>query len=121
MSTCFGILIEPEREQYIGNNMMTLWDLMKKNDLKVTLYFSIINGETIGPFPDWIGNPSLKSFSEDRVVKVLDAILSRYHIVDSVIIAAETDEHFRYQEQNIPVHTKNYLMDVYDKNQRKTS
>jgi hypothetical protein len=75
----------------------------KKNDLKVTLYFSIINGETLGPFPAWIGKPSLNAIQEDRLVNVLDAILARYDIVDIVVIAGETESQFRYHEQNIPV------------------
>ena len=100
----FWNLIEPEREQYDWKQYDRLMGFNEKNNLKVTLYFSIINGKTLGPFPDWIGNPSLKSISEDNLVNVLDSVLSRYHIVDSVIIAAGTDEHFRYQERDIPVY-----------------
>ena len=41
--------------------------LNEKNDLKVTLYFSIINGETLGPFPKWIGKPTLNGINEDEL------------------------------------------------------
>ena len=64
----------------------------------------MINGETLGPFPNWIGKPSLNSLGEDRLVSVLDEILSRYHIVDTVIISGETESQFRYYEQNIPIY-----------------
>jgi hypothetical protein len=58
----------------------------------------------LGPFPDWIGKPTLNGINEDELVTVLDAILSRYHIVDSVIIAGETESQFRYNERWIPVY-----------------
>ena len=86
---------------------------MKKNNLKVTLFFSVINGETLGPFPDWIGKPSLNSIGEERLVSVLDEILSRYHIIDYVIIGGETESQFRYYEQNIPVY-KELFSNVYE-------
>jgi len=88
--------------------------LNQKNDLKVTLYFSIINGETLGPFPKWIGKPSLNGINEDELVTVLDAILSRYNIVDSVIIAGDTESQFRYNEQFIPVYHE-LFSNVYDR------
>ena len=110
----FWNMIEPEREQYDWKQYDRVMAFNEKNNLKVTLYFSVINGKTLGPFPDWIGNPSLKSISEDNLVNVLDSVLSRYHIVDSVIISAGTDEHFRYQEQEIPVFEE-LFNNVYDK------
>lgn len=100
----FWNLIEPEKGNYDWKQSDLWMDFNKQNDLKVTLYFSIINGKTLGPFPDWIGKPSLLSISEDNLVNVLDAILSRYDIIDTVIIAGDTDAYFRYNEQNIPVY-----------------
>ena len=110
----FWNLIEPEREKFDWKQYDRLMGFNEKNNLKVTLYFSLINGKTLGPFPDWIGNPSLKSISEDNLVNVLDSVLSRYHIVDSVIIAAGTDEHFRYQERDIPIYEELFGK-VYDR------
>lgn len=109
----FWNLIEPERGQYDWQYSDALMSFNKKNDLQVTLYFSIINGETLGPFPNWIGNPPLQSLGEDRVINVLDAILSRYDIVDTVILAGETESQFRYHEQNIPVY-KELFTGIYD-------
>ena len=109
----FWNLVEPERGEFDWRQSDALMSFNKKNNLKVTLYFSIINGETLGPFPDWIGKPSINSIGEDRVVSVLDEILSRYDIVDTVILAGQTESQFRFYEQNIPVY-KELFNDVYD-------
>ena len=110
----FWNIVEPVREEYDWQQSDTLMSLNKKNNLKVTLYFSIINGETLGPFPSWIGKPPLNSLGEDRVVSVLDAILSRYDIIDILILSGETESQFRFNEQNIPVY-KELFNGVYDK------
>ncbi len=110
----FWNLVEPVRGEYDWQQTDALMSFNKKNNLKVTLYFSIINGETLGPFPSWIGKPSLNSIGEDRVVSVLDAILTRYDIVDTVILAGQTESQFRFHEQNIPVY-KELFNGVYDK------
>ena len=83
----FWNLVEPVRGEFDWRQSDVLMSFNKENDLKVTLYFSIINGETLGPFPNWIGKPSLNSIGEDRVASVLDAILSRYDVIDTVILA----------------------------------
>jgi len=110
----FWNLVEPVRGEYDWQQSDVLMSFNKNNNLKVTLYFSIINGETLGPFPSWIGKPPLSSLGEDKVVSVLDAILSRYDIIDTVIISGETESQFRYYEQNIPVY-KELFNGVYDK------
>jgi len=110
----FWNLVEPVRGEFDWQQSDVLMSLNKKNNFKVTLYFSIINGETLGPFPSWIGKPPLNSLGEDRVVSVLDAILSRYDIIDTVILAGETESQFRFHEQNIPVY-KELFNGVYDK------
>jgi len=110
----FWNLVEPVRGEFDWTQSDALMSFNKKNDLQVTLYFSIINGETLGPFPSWIGKPPLQSLDEDRVVSVLDAILSRYDIVDTVILAGDTESQFRFYEQNIPVY-KELFNNVYDK------
>ncbi len=110
----FWNLVEPERGQFDWKQSDVLMSFNKQNDLKVTLYFSIINGETLGPFPSWIGKPPIQSIGEDRLVNVLDAILSRYDIVDTVILAGDTESQFRHYEQNISVY-KEFFNQVYDK------
>jgi hypothetical protein len=110
----FWNLVEPVRGEYDWQQSDVLMSFNKKNNLKTTLYFSIINGETLGPFPNWIGKPSLNSIGEDRVVSVLDAVLSRYDVVDTVILAGQTESHFRFYEQNIPVY-KELFNGVYEK------
>ena len=110
----FWNIVEPQRGEFDWSQSDVMMGLNEKNDLKVTLFFSVINGETLGPFPAWIGKPSLNSIGEERLVSVLDEILTRYHIVDSVIIAGETESQFRYYEQNIPVY-KELFSGVYEK------
>ena len=114
----FWNLIEPERGEFDWQQSDALMSFNKKNNLKVTLYFSVINGETLGPFPNWIGKPSINTIGEDRVASVLDEILSRYNIVDTVILAGQTESQFRYHEQNIPVY-KELFNNVYDKIKQK--
>ena len=69
----------------------------------------------LGPFPNWIGKPSLNSIGEDRLVSVLDAILSRYDIIDTVIIAGETESQFQIILSKIFLCTKNYSMESMKK------
>ena len=109
----FWNIVEPERGEFDWSQSDILMGLNEKNNLKVTLFFSVINGETLGPFPDWIGKPSLNSIGEERLVSVLDEILSRYHVIDYVIIGGETESQFRYYEQNIPVY-KELFSNVYE-------
>ncbi|MCV0410873.1 hypothetical protein [Nitrosopumilus sp.] len=114
----FWNLVEPVRGEFDWQQSDVLMSFNKKNNLKVTLYFSIINGETLGPFPSWIGKPPIISIGEDRMVSVLDAILSRYDIIDTVILAGETESQFRFNEQNIPVY-KDLFNGVYEKTKEK--
>ena len=97
----FWNLVEPEQDDYDWGQYDSLMGLNEKNNLKVTLYFSLINGKTLGPFPDWMGSPSLESIREEHLTRVLDAVLSRYDIIDYVVIAGDADSYFRYMEGNI--------------------
>ena len=107
-------VIEPVEGKFDWLQSDILMGLNEKNNHKVTLYFSIINGETLGPFPKWIGKPTLDGINQDELVTALNAVLSRYHIIDSVIIAGETESYFRYQEQFIPVYQEMFS-NVYDR------
>ena len=114
----FWNLIEPVEGKFDWSQSDIIMGLNEKNDLKVTLYFSIINGDTLGPFPKWIGKPTLNGINENELVNTLDVILSRYHIVDSVIIAGETESQFRYNENFIPVYQE-LFSNVYDRIKQK--
>lgn len=109
----FWNIVEPVRGEYDWRQSDVIMGLNEKNDLKVTLFFSVINGETLGPFPHWIGKPSINSIGEDRLESILDEVLSRYHIVDTVIISGETESQFRYNEHAIPVYQE-LFSGVYD-------
>ena len=113
-------MIEPVEGKFDWLQSDILMGLNEKNNHKVTLYFSIINGETLGPFPKWIGKPTLNGINQDELVTVLDAVLSRYHIIDSVIIAGETESYFRYQEPFIPVYQE-LFSNLYDEIKQKHS
>jgi len=110
----FWNIIEPVEGEFDWSQSDIIMGLNEKNNNKVTLYFSIINGETLGPFPNWIGKPTLLLLNENELVSILDKILSRYHIVDSVIISGETESQFRYKEYNIPVYQE-LFSNVYDR------
>ncbi len=111
-------MIEPVEGKFDWLQSDILMGLNEKNNHKVTLYFSIINGEILGPFPKWIGKPTLNGINQDELVTVLDAILSRYHVIDSVIIAGETESYFRYQESFIPVYQE-LFSNLYDEIKQK--
>ena len=71
----FWNIIEPQKGEFDWSQSDVLMGLNEKNNLKVTLYFSVINGATLGPFPDWIGKPSINAIGEERLVNTLDEIL----------------------------------------------
>jgi len=116
----FWNVIEPIEGKFDWSQSDIIMGLNEKNDLKVTLYFSIINGETFGPFPNWIGKPTLNGINQDELVNTLDAILTRYHIIDSLIIAGETESQFRNNELFIPVYQE-LFSNVYDRVKEKHS
>ena len=73
MSTLFWNMIEPVEGKFDWSQSDILMGLNEKNNLKVTLFFSIINGDSLGPFPTWIGNPTLiTGINEDELVNTLD-------------------------------------------------
>ncbi len=111
-------VIEPVEGKFDWSQSDILMGLNEKNDHKVTLYFSIINGETLGPFPKWIGKPTLNGINQDELVTVLDAVLSRYHIIDSIVIAGETESYFRYKESFVPVYQE-LFSNLYDEIKQK--
>ncbi|RNJ77586.1 MAG: hypothetical protein EB829_06530 [Nitrosopumilus sp. H8] len=109
----FWNIVEPQRGEFDWRNYDALFDAAKQNGLRTTLFFSIINGVTLGPFPDWMGNPQLGSVDSQSLVKVLDAALSRYDSIDAVIIAGQTESQFRRSEHNMPAYEA-LFSEVYD-------
>lgn len=87
--------IEPEQEKYNWKDTDVLMSLNKNTGMKVTLYFSIINGRTIGPYPTWMGTPGFGTSLEQKATRTIDAVLTRYDgVIDSVIIGAQLDSYF---------------------------
>jgi len=109
----FWSTLEPQQGQYNWEIPDALMSLNKQNDLKVTLYFSIINNRVFGPFPTWMGEPQLDDDLKEKTIKVLDDILSRYGIIDHVIIGGEIDAYFREHENEITKYEK-FFTGVYN-------
>lgn len=109
----FWSTLEPQQGQYEWKTPDVLMSLNKQNDLKVTLYFSIINNRVFGPFPTWMGEPQLDDNLKEKTVKILDDIVSRYGIIDHVIIGGEIDAYFREHENDITKYEK-FFTDVYN-------
>ncbi|MFM8658427.1 MAG: hypothetical protein ACKOCQ_00590 [Candidatus Nitrosotenuis sp.] len=87
--------IEPEQGKYNFKESDIMMSLNKNNGMKTTLYFSIVNGRTIGPYPAWMGTPGFGTSLETKASTTIDAIVSRYKgEIDSVIIGAELDSYF---------------------------
>jgi len=90
---------EPEPEKYNWDYLDVVMSFLQKNNIKGTLFFSVVNGDTFGPFPDWMGKPGIGQTLEIRTINALDTILSRYNktetLIDTVIIGGEIDGHFR--------------------------
>jgi len=94
--------IEPVEGQYDWKTSDILMSLNRHENFNVTLYFSIINDRELGPFPSWMGNPQLDQKLQNEIVQTLDTILTRYYIVDYVIIGGGLDEYFRDHPNDVP-------------------
>lgn len=102
----FWSTLEPQQGQYDWKIPDALMSLNKQNNLKVTLFFSIINNRVFGPFPTWMEEPQLDEKLKNKTVQILDDILSRYGIIDHVVIGGEIDAYFREHENDIPKYEK---------------
>lgn len=106
--------IEPEQDKYNWKDTDVLMSLNKNSNMKVTLYFSIVNGRTIGPYPTWMGTPGFGTSLEQKATKTIDAVLSRYDgVIDSVIIGAELDSYFDDADGSINLYKKSFE-NIYD-------
>lgn len=95
--------VEPQEGTFNWQTYDILMGLNREQHLNVTLYFSIINNEQLGPFPNWVGsNPSLDEKLANETASALDTILSRYYIVDYVVIGGDLNIYFRDHPNDIP-------------------
>ena len=88
-------LLEPEKGNFDWRASDIMMKLNQKYNLKTTLYFSVMNADRLGPFPDWMGKQNLGKTLETNTIRVLDEILSRYENIDYVIFAGDIDYHFQ--------------------------
>src|SRR6267143_2310832 len=106
--------IEPAQGKYNWSTSDIIMGLNREQQLNVTLYFSVINNRVFGPFPDWMNKPQLDQKLENETVATLDAILSRYYIVDYVIIGGNVDIYFKDHPGEISKYT-DFFNGVYGK------
>lgn len=106
-------VVEPQQGNFNWRTYDILMGLNRQQHLNVTLYFSIINNEQLGPFPDWVGNnPKFDQKLANETAATLDAILSRYYIVDYVIIGGDLNIYFKDHPNDIPKYV-DYFNSVY--------
>ncbi|HJU13921.1 MAG TPA: hypothetical protein VJ792_05640 [Candidatus Nitrosotalea sp.] len=106
-------IIEPQEGNFNWKTYDILMGLNREQHLNVTLYFSIINNEQLGPFPDWVGQkPAFDEKLANETASALDAVLSRYYIVDYVIIGGDLNIYFRDHPNDIPKYVS-YFDSVY--------
>ncbi len=105
--------VEPQQGTFNWQIYDILMGLNREQHLNVTLYFSIINNEQLGPFPSWVGsNPNFDEKLANETASALDTILSRYYIVDYVIIGGDLNIYFRTHPDDIPKYV-NFFDSVY--------
>ena len=106
--------IEPQQGQFNWQVYDIIMGFNREQHLNVTLYFSIINNEAFGPFPSWLGTPTLDENLANETANTLDSILSRYYIVDYVIIGGNIDSYFKDHPKDIPKYV-DFFNSVYNK------
>jgi len=94
--------LEPEKGNFDWRTTDMMMNLNEKYNLKTTLFFSVINADRLGPFPQWMGNQALGKTLENETIRVLGEILSRYENIDYVIFAGDIDYHFQRATGSIP-------------------
>ena len=91
----FWDTFEPAPRAYNWALIDAIMSFHVKHNLDATVFFSIVNGKTIGPLPNWMDSPTLDALSADFVSSAISAIGSRYSdVIDSVIIAGDSDAYF---------------------------
>ena len=94
--------LEPEKENFDWRFTDIMMKLNQKYNLKTTLFFSVVNADRLGPFPQWMGNQVIGETLELETIRVLDEILSRYENIDYVIFAGDIDYHLQRAPGTIP-------------------
>ena len=94
--------LEPEKENFDWRFTDIMMKLNQKYNLKTTLFFSVVNADRLGPFPQWMGNQVIGETLEIETIRVLDEILLRYENIDYVIFAGDIDYHLQRAPGTIP-------------------
>ena len=96
--------LEPEKENFDWRFTDIMMKLNQKYNIKTTLFFSVVNADRLGPFPEWMGNQVIGQTLEIETIRVLDEILSRYENIDYVIFGADIDYHLQRASATIPIY-----------------
>lgn len=90
----FWDALEPSPRSYEWAQTDAIMTMHERHGLDATLFFSLVNGRTLGPLPGWMGSPTLDAVPADDVTAALRAALTRYPRIDAVVIAGDADSHF---------------------------
>ena len=104
--------IEPEKENFDWRVTDIMMKLNQKYNLETTLFFSVINADRLGPFPQWMGYQVIGKSLETDTTRVLNEILTRYPDIDYVIFGADIDYHFQRATGTIPSYVE-FFDNVY--------
>ncbi|MDD9808559.1 MAG: hypothetical protein OXU37_02265 [Thaumarchaeota archaeon] len=90
----FWNALEPLPRSYEWAQTDAIMTMHERHGMAATLFFSLVNGRTLGPLPDWMGSPTLDAVPAADVTAALRAALTRYPRIDTVVIAGDADSHF---------------------------
>lgn len=90
----FWDALEPSPRSYEWAQTDAIMTMHERHGLGATLFFSLVNGRTLGPLPGWMGSPTLDAVPAGDVTAALRAALTRYPRIDAVVIAGDADSHF---------------------------
>jgi len=90
----FWDALEPSPRSYEWAQTDAIMTMHERHGMAATLFFSLVNGRTLGPLPGWMGSPTLDAVPADDVTAALRAALTRYPRIDAVVIAGDADSHF---------------------------
>lgn len=90
----FWDALEPSPRSYEWAQTDAIMTMHERHGLDATLFFSLVNGRTLGPLPGWMGSPTLDAVPAEDVTAALRAALTRYPRIDAVVIAGDADSHF---------------------------
>lgn len=109
----FWNVVEPEQGSFDWSQSDVVMELAGRYGLDVTLFFSVVNGPILGPFPQWASDGQLSGVDPEYLADTLDAVLTRYDVVDVVLLGGETEAIYLYNEEDAAVY-RNLFLETYE-------